>query len=686
MDTSGDQANETAGRQPDLRHLWQPYRLRHLTIKNRVVDPAKTLLYGIDHIVSDRHIAYYEERAKGGVAIQVSEQTAAHPIAKGSFYQGITAYEKRAIPQYAKLAERVHEHDCRFFVQLFHPGVHDKGTTIIDEWHPLWAPSRVPSNVHHEVPMVMEQAHIDDLARGFGQSALNLKTAGIDGVEVHAAHSYGIAQFMSPYYNKREDRYGVRTKGGCQLALDVGQEIRRAVGDDFVVGIRICWDEFLGPAGITPDLAAEQLEILASAGLFDYFSISGSAYPTLFLGTASMRVPQGYMIEFGRAAKGIVGDRGSVWIVGRIKDLEMANDVVRTGAADAVCMSRAQLADPFLVRKGMEGRLHEVTRCVGLNECIGRLFEQREVICALNPVSGRERQWGEGSLVRLPPEEQRSVVVVGGGPAGMKTAAVAARRGHRVVLLERSIELGGHINLLKRLPTRGEWQDAIDDLGRAMANAGVDVRLGVDATLGLLGGLGPNVVVWATGSRWDRSGFSPSDPSRDGMPGRDQENVLTVGDAVVRALADPHALGKRVVISEETGTYLPLGLAELLGQNGVEVEVVSPNLLIGEETLRQFDLQHLYPALKRLGVRLVNQQAVERIEGRTVRVKDIWSGETGQIEEADTLVLSHMRVPNEEGLAEVRERFPIVVLVGDVVAPRKIAEVIYEGEKVGRTI
>jgi 2,4-dienoyl-CoA reductase-like NADH-dependent reductase (Old Yellow Enzyme family) len=345
--------------QPDLHHLWQPYQLRHLTIKNRIVDPPKTLLYGVDNIISDRHIAFYRERAKGGVAVQVSEQTAAHPIAKGSFYQGITAYEPRVIPHYRTLADTVHEHDCRFFVQLFHPGVHDKGSTIMDEWHPLWAASRVPSNVHHEVPMVMGQAHVDDLARGFGVSALNLKTAGIDGVEVHAAHSYGIAQFMSPYYNKRDDRYGVGTLAGCQLALDVGRAIRRSVGDDFVVGLRMCWDEFLGPAGITPDLAAEQLEILAASGLFDYFSISGAAYPTLHLGTAGMRVPQGYMIEFGRAAKAIAGDRAAVWIVGRIKHLEMAEEIVATGAADAVCMSRAQLADPFLVRKGMEGRLHE---------------------------------------------------------------------------------------------------------------------------------------------------------------------------------------------------------------------------------------------------------------------------------------------------------------------------------------
>lgn len=670
----------------DLSHLWEPLRVGHITAKNRIVDPPKTLLYGQHNMLSDRHIAFYRERAKGGVAIQISEQTAAHPIAKGSFYQGITAYEKRVIPKYEKLANAVHEHDCKFFVQLFTPGVHDKGSTIMDEWHPLWAASRVPSNVHHETPMVMQQAHVDDLVAGFAESAFNMKFAGIDGVEVHAAHSYGIAQFMSPYYNKRTDRYGVGTKAGCQLTLDIGEAVRRRVGDDFVVGVRMCWDEFLGDAGITPDLASEQLEILVQSGLFDYFSISGSAYPTLYMGTASMRVPQGYMLPFGKAAKEIVGDRAIVLIVGRIKTLEMANQAVADGSADMVCMSRASLADAFLVRKGREGRTHEINKCVGINECISRLFEQREVVCALNPVAGREERWGDGTLVPVPPAEQKKIVVVGGGLAGMKTASVAAQRGHHVVLLERQEFLGGRIHIYKQLPARGEWDDAIDNLRQAMASAGVDVRLGVEATRDVLQSHQPDVVVWASGAVWDRSGFSPFDPSRTAMPGADQDNVVDLGTAVERALADPTSLGRRVVLSEETGDYFPLAFVELIAKAGVHVEIVSPNLFVGEDTLRALEMQHIYPALRDLGARLVAQQVVDSIDGDVVAVRDIWSGDTRRIDGVDTLVLSHMRVPREDGVAAVREAFPNVVLVGDVVAPRKVSEIMFEGEKVGREL
>lgn len=151
---------------------------------------AQTILYGEDHILSDRHIAFYRERAKGGVGLMITEQQAGHPIWKGSFYPGCTAHDKRAVPQYAKLADAVHEFGAKQFVQLFGSGVHDKGTTVFDEWHPLWAPSRVTSVVHREVPMVMGQEEIDDTVKAFGESALNVKTAALDGVEIHAAHSY----------------------------------------------------------------------------------------------------------------------------------------------------------------------------------------------------------------------------------------------------------------------------------------------------------------------------------------------------------------------------------------------------------------------------------------------------------------------------------------------------------------
>lgn len=269
----------------------------------------------------------------------------------------------------------------------------------------------------------MEQEHIDELVKGFGESALNVKVSGLDGVEIHGAHSYLVGQFLSPAYNKRPDRYGGSVRKRCQLPMEIGEEIRKRVGRDFTVGIRLSFDEFLGEAGITQEQTEEQLEILASTGLFDFFNISGGGYHTLHWAVAPMGIKQGFMVPFGKRAKEIVGDRAKVFIVGRIIDLGVAEQIIADGAADMVAMTRAQMADPFLVAKAREGRDKEIIKCVGANECVARLFDNREVICMMNPTAGRERQWGHGTLKRVSKDAAKKIVVVGGGLAGMKAAA-----------------------------------------------------------------------------------------------------------------------------------------------------------------------------------------------------------------------------------------------------------------------
>src|SRR5262245_20676203 len=509
-----------------LTHIWTPLTIGNTTVKNRIMMPAETLDYGQDNILSDRHIAFYRERAKGGAALLITEQQGAHPVSKGSFYFGCTAWEKRVIPQYAKLADTVHEYGAKQFVQLFTPGVHDKGTMIVDEWRPLWAASRVPSVIHRETPMVMEQAQIDDLVQGFGVSALNVKFAGLDGVEIHGAHSYGIGQFLSAAYNQRTDRYGGSVRRRCQLAIEIGEEIRRKVGQDLTVGLRLSFDEFMGEAGITQAQAEEQLEILAVAALFHFLDFSGGSSHTFHWMVVPMGAKPGFMIPFGKRAKEIVGARAKVFIVGRIVDLSMAEQIIVDAAADMVAMARAHLADPFLVAKMREGREKEIIKCVGANECVARLFENREVICMMNPASGRERQWGQGTLKMVSKDAEKKIVIIGGGLAGMKTAAVAARRGHKVVLLEKEQVLGGHVNVLKQLPTRDEWQIAIDNLTREMEAAGVDVRLGVNATKEVIAQEKPDAVVCATGASYTTVAPSPYRSERTAIPGCEHKNVI----------------------------------------------------------------------------------------------------------------------------------------------------------------
>ena len=670
----------------ELRLVWEPLEIGSTRVKNRIMMTAQTTLYGRDNVLGDRHIEFFRERAKGGAALFITEQQAGHRISKGSFSEGCSAWEKRAIPQYAKLADAVHEHGARQFVQLFGCGVHDKGTMIMDEWHPLWGVSKLPSIVHHEIPLVMEQEHVDDVVKGFGESALNVKVAGCDGVELHAAHSYLLGQFLSPAFNDRTDRYGGSVRNRCQVLLEIGESIRARVGDSFTVGVRLSFDEFMGDAGITPDQTEEQLEILSTSGFFDFFNISGGGYYSLHRAVSPMDVQHGFMIPFAKRAKAVVGNRAKVFVVGRIIDLHQAEQALADGATDMVAMTRAQMAEPHLVRKTREGREKEIRRCMGANECVARLFDNKPVTCAVNPTVGREARWGSGTLLPVAPAEAKRIVVVGGGLAGMKTAEVAGRRGHRVVLFEREERLGGHLNLLLRLPTRKEWGTAIDNLVRAMEVAGVDVRLGVAATPEVIEQEESNAVVVATGASWDCDGRSQFRPGSARLAGTEQENVIDVGTATERALADAGALGRRVVILEETGFYLPLGLAEILAQAGAEVEIVTPRATVGEDVMRTLDLPYVMPRLEEAGVTCTTHTNVDRIEGGTVHVRSVWGARERVIEAVDTVVLSMLRSPDDALYRALEGRIGVLHRVGDALAPRRPVQLMYDGEELGRAL
>jgi hypothetical protein len=394
--------------------------------------------------------------------------------------------------------------------------------------------------------------------------------------------------------------------------------------------------------------------------------------------------PDAFLLEYGKRAKQIVAGRAAVFLVGRIRSIATAERVLREGGADAVAIARAHMADPHLFRKSIEGRESEITRCVGANQCIQEVLSDRPVTCAVNPAMQRERKLGNGTL--RPAAPVRKVAVVGGGPAGLRAAATAAARGHQVTLFERGAALGGHLDLLHRLPTRGDWAMAVEDLVRACERGGVTVRLGETADAASLAAAGFEAVLVATGATWDRDGFTPALPSRLRMPGCDQENVIDAGTATRLALADPTALGTRVVIIDETGTYLPLGLAEVLAGGGAEVEVVTRHPAVGQEVREQMEAPYTFPRLEAAGVRFSPGLFVEAVEGDRVDLVSVWGTARRSVEGVSAVVLAMLRTP-EDALWHALQGGPLeVVRIGDALAPRAAADAIHDGEVAARAL
>ena len=672
--------------------LWTPLRIGAVTVKNRIMLSPHRQAYGDDNQPTDRMIAYYVERAKGGVALVDGESTSvSRRLARASAESGpsgwrLTAYEERVIPAFARLAEALHAHGCKIFMEFSTFGVNQGARIDFDDWYPVRGPSRVPSPGGTEIPWEMDQDYIDELVEDYGRSAANMQKAGIDGVEVHAAHGYLPMQFLSPAFNKRNDRYGGSPRRNAQLLVEIGEGIRARVGSDYTVGMRLSFDEYIGDAGVTPELAEEYLDMFAATGFYDFFSISSGSYHSFHYAVPAMgSVPQAFLVDYGRRAKQVVGDRAKIFLAGRILDLATAEQVVTSGAADMVAMVRAHMADPFLIAKTLEGRESEVVRCVGANECLATGFRGRRMHCVMNPAVGREQRWGEGTL--QPAAIAERIAVVGAGPAGLKAAGTAARRGHEVTLFEESREIGGHLDLLKRLPTRGDWQKMIDNLMTVAEANGVEVRLGEAATAASIGGERFDEIVCATGSLWDRSGFSGGRSDRAGIPGAEASGVLDVATAVRRALEDPTALGRKVIILDDCGAYLPLGLAEILGNAGADVEVVSRFAVIGQHLVETLELPWVLPRLSAAGVTLTPNHFVEEIRGRQVEVYTTWNRRIRIVDDVDTVVLAMLRNPRDELYHELAAAGDVPVhRIGDAVSPRTTSDATYEGEKLGRAL
>lgn len=671
-----------------FNHLFSPLKINSLLVRNRIVQTSHAKVYE-DHtdngaLPSERNACYHAERAKGGVGLIIMEYHMVHPTSTGGLALLAHAWRPEIVPRYRMVSDMVHQHGAKIFSQLCHTGVQASGNHI-DNYHVCWAPSQI-WGLGYDTPATkeMEIQDIKELMEGFRISAKHAKEGGLDGVEIHCAHSYLLAQFLSPLTNKRQDDYGGSLENRLRITMEVIEAIREEVGDEYPVGIRISADEFT-PGGLTLDTMTEVAQRLESTGQLDYLSVSQGAYWTMEGSQAfavNMHYPPGVFVPLAAAVKEAV-EEIPILCVGRINDPMQAEKILADGQADLVGMTRALICDPELPNKAREGRLDEIRNCVACQQgCLARINAGLALTCVQNPAAGREKRLGIGTLKTA--SKSKKVVVVGGGIAGLKAAEIAARRGHKVTLFEKEASLGGQIRLASKTPTWKELEEITRYLILQVNKLEVPVKLATEATPEIIFHESPDAVVIATGALplKDRI-FYQKTFTQTRISGLDQPNVVTIWDV----LEERVEVGKRVAVIDGEGNWRTIGIAEYLLNQGKEVQIIthysSPVLFINYLVDKVFYSKRLVEK----GAKIIPGTEVKEIAGQTITTFSASKhAREGKIEGLDTIVWAAGVKSNDQLYFNLKGKIRELFKIGDSVAPRPMEHAIWEGEEIGRSL
>lgn len=642
-------------------HLLSPYRIGPMALKNRVMLPPHghvvSSLWGTVEMARG-HIDYWRARTDAawvdGVSAHVRntmvpgfEPTGVGAQSDGHFRQPYF------LDRVGRLAEVLHADDTRLTVQMILQGGMPHGA------------SPVPSGpVVTQVPHPLTREEIDWFVEEYRHGAEQVALAGADGVELHLNHDDMMEYFLSPLTNRRQDEYGGPLDGRLRFPLRVLAALRKAMGPDRVVGVRLTMAE-AEPGGYDLDGGIEIAQALEASGLVDYLSLAmGSPWGNPSYIQSHHHRPAEWAPLAGkvRSAVGL-----PIAYTGRVTSPDVAEEVLAAGHADVVGMARAWIADPDLLSKARTGRSSDIRPCVGGNECINRRLLESNVTfsCAVNPAAGRE------GVVLPSIGQRRRVLVVGGGPAGMEVAAICAERGHDVTLWEATDRLGGQLRTATAAPRYDDYADYLAWQARRLAAAGVAVALSHPADASAVIAFGADEVVVATGGR----------PRRPDLPGGDLPRVHLAADVLA---APPGDLGERVVVAAHDEHLPPLAVADFLAQRGHRVTLVhgaaSPAPLVSRYLLGS--------ALGRLDagdVELRGSESVVAVVRGGVRVRNVYS-EVVRTLEADAVVLAYGAVPDSSLHNELHERGVTAHLLGDAFAPRRLVFAVRQAHDLAITL
>jgi len=685
-------------------HLFSEGKIGKVIIWNRtVMEPMAVGMANFDGTPSQRIIDYYEERARNGVGLIVTEVTRVNTLHGATIPAQLSLAYDRHIEPFAAMVDRVHAQGAAIFCQIHHPGrqglsvmgitapqlellgriwpgmykhlpqmfkVLGKFPAMADwmlnglRWPAVVAPSKVPSRLYKQRTRALMRWEVKSLVRDFVRAARRAQLAGTDGVELHAAHGYLIQQFLSPQSNRRRDEYGGSLENRMRFLLEIIAGIHRECGRDFPIIVRLSVDEFyrlIGEPGQGLELeeGVEIVRRLERAGI-DAIDVTSANYETYNYWLEPMSFACGWRKHLAHAVKEAVSI--PVIAANLIRTPEQAEAQLAEGIQDFIGLGRPFLADAAWVAKAREGREDEITRCICCLWCMESVEENALVglclECAVNPHLGRERETAE-------PRNNgagRTVAVVGAGPAGLAAAGVLSARGFDAVVLERSSSAGGQLKLAGVPPKKDKIDWCIQDLEGAARRSGAELRFDTEATVASLEALAPYAVIVATGA----------EPIVPDIPGVERENVCTV-NAVLEGTVKLEDKNVAVIGSGLTG----LETAEKLAESGNRLLVVEMAGEIGPGAYRQ-NLEDVLGRLDEYGTEYLTSHKLVEI-GEDGIVLEHCESRARMTRQVDAVVLA-VGVRSDDHLArELKARFPRVYTVGDADCVGRIHNAVRDG-------